>query len=145
MPELWRFSLRPNKELILHQTTKSKKTNILAYNAYDLPSVEALLRYMHAAEGFPVKSTWLRAIKRGDFETCLGLTYSNASKYFPRAVDTMKVHMIQSYQAVRSTKKNNSPPIRIKRGIFKVAPEEYNMEDLPPPIKKKSCIFEMNQ
>ena len=33
-----------------------------ANNAYDLPSLEALARYMHAAAGFPVRSTWLRAI-----------------------------------------------------------------------------------
>ena len=92
---------------------------------------------MHAASGFPVKSTWLRAIKIGNFEMWKGLTYSNASKYCPQAVETMKVHMFQSYQGVQPTKKNTHPPISIKNGIFKVAPEEEYMEDIPPPVKTK--------
>ena len=94
MPKLWRFSLRPNKEMLLQQNPKSKKTTLLAYSSYDLSSVEALVRYMHAASGLPVKSMWRRAIKRGGFETWSGLTYSNASKSFPRAVEMMKGHMI---------------------------------------------------
>ena len=72
--KLWRFALRPNKDLPLHQNPESNKTTILAYSAYDIPSVEALVRYMHAASGFPVKSMWLREIKRGDFEMWPGLT-----------------------------------------------------------------------
>ena len=137
MPKLWRFALRPNKELLLHQNPESKKTTLLAYSAYDPPIVEAIVWYMHAASGFPVKWTWIRAIKRGNFETWPGLTYSNASKYFPQAVDTMKGHTVQSSQGVKSTKKNNPPPISIKEIIFKVVPEEEEMEYIPPPIKTK--------
>ena len=40
------------------QTTPS------AYSVYDLPSVEALVRYMHAESGFPTKYTWIRATKK---------------------------------------------------------------------------------
>ena len=97
MPKPWRLSLRPNKEPLLHQTPESKKTTLLAYSAYDLPSVEALVRYMHAASGLPVKSTCLRSIKIGNYETWPGLTYSNESNYLPRAVDMMKGHIVQSY------------------------------------------------
>ena len=49
----------------------------------------------------------------------------------------MKGHMVQSYQGVQSTKKKTPPPISIKKGILKVAPEEEEMEDIPPPIKTK--------
>ena len=99
MAKLWRFDLRPSKEPLLNQ--ESNRTTSLAYSAYYLPSVEALVMYMYAESGVPVKSTWIRAIKRGNFETWPGLTYSNASKYFPRAVDTIKGHMIQSSQGVQ--------------------------------------------
>ena len=88
--------MRPNQELLLHQTKESKQTTLSEYTAFDLPSVEELVRYMHAASGLPVKSTWIRAIKRGNFETWPGLTYSNATNYFPRAVETIKEHMVQS-------------------------------------------------
>ena len=124
MLKLWRFALRPDKEFLLHQTTESKQTTILAYSAYDLPSVESLVRYMHATSGFLVKSNWLREIKRGNFETWPGLTYSNGAKYCLRSVETIKGHMVQSSQGVQSTKKNTTPHIIIKKGIFKLAPEE---------------------
>ena len=68
MLRLWCFDMRPNKELLLHQTAESNKTTLLEYSEYDIPSVEALARYMHAAPGFPVKSTWLREIKIGNFK-----------------------------------------------------------------------------
>ena len=76
--------MRPNQELLLHQTKESKQTTLSEYTAFDLPSVEELVRYMHAASGLPVKSVCLRAIKNENFETWPGLTYSNSAKYCPR-------------------------------------------------------------
>ena len=66
--------MKPTEELIMHHTPK-RKTNLSEHSAYDRPSVESLVGYMHAAAGFPVNYTWLRAIKRGNFETWTGLTY----------------------------------------------------------------------
>ena len=74
-----------------------------AYSANDLPSVEALVRYLHAAFGLPVKSTWIKAIKAGNFSTWPGLTYSNAAKYYPESSETIKAHIVQSIKNVRST------------------------------------------
>ena len=71
-----------------------------------MPSIEALVRYIHAVAGFPVKSTWLKSIKKWDFDSWPGLTYTNADKYCPHSVMTIKGHMVQSSQGVRSTKKN---------------------------------------
>ena len=55
-PKLWLFSLKPTEELLMQHPPKRQKTTS-AYSAYDLPSVEALVWYIHAASGFPVKST----------------------------------------------------------------------------------------
>ena len=129
--------MKATKELLLHHTTENRQTNRIEYSAYDIPSVEALVQYMHAASGFPVKSTWLRATKRGNFESWPGLTYSNAENYFPRAVETIKGHKVQSSPGVQSIKKNTPTPKRIKKVIFEVAPDEEKMEDIPPPIKTK--------
>ena len=63
---------------------------------------------MHAAAGFPVKSTWLKAIKNGNFESWPGLTYNNAAKYCPRSVETLEGHIVQSSQGVRSTNKKKN-------------------------------------
>ena len=99
LPILWRFALKPTKKLIKDYTTKTQTTPA-AHSAYELTSVEALVRYMHAEAGFPVKYTWLKAIKQGNFATWPGLTYYNAEKYFPHAVETIKGHMVQSSQGV---------------------------------------------
>ena len=45
--------------------------------------MEALVRYIHAAAGFPIWSTWLKAIKNGNFNSWPGLTYNNAEKILP--------------------------------------------------------------
>ena len=72
-------------------------------NAHDLPSVWALVHYLHASAGFPVCSTCLAAIKVGNFASCPGITYTNAAKYFPLSVETLKGHMTQTRQGTRST------------------------------------------
>ena len=69
-----------------------------------VPSVGALVPYLHTAAGFPVKSTWLAAIKAGNSSTWTGLTYTNASRYCPSSEETVKCHLIQAKQGVRSTK-----------------------------------------
>ena len=78
--------------------------SLAAFSAYDLPSVEALVQYFHAAAGYPVKDTWLKAIKAGNYKSWPGLTHQNASKYCPVPLATLKGHMVQTHQNVRSTK-----------------------------------------
>ena len=71
--------------------------------AYDLPSTRALIEYLHATAGYPVKSTWLEAIKRGYYHSWPGLSYETAARYCPTADETIKGHMAQSRQHIRST------------------------------------------
>ena len=104
IPRLWRFALRPDKKEE-RKYTKTSQKGPEAHSVYDLPSVEALVRYMHAAVGFPVKSTWRKAIKHGNYNSWPGLTYNNAAKYFPQSVETIKGHILQSLQGLISTKK----------------------------------------
>ena len=86
-----------------------------AFNAHDLPSVGSLVRYLHAATGFPVKSTWPAAIKAGNYASCSVLTYSNANKYFPLSIDTLQRHLTQSRQSAHSIKLKPDPvPIALK-------------------------------
>ena len=89
-------------------------------------------------EGFPVKSTWLKAIKKGNFESWPGLTYTNAAKYFPHSVENLKVHMVQSSQGVRSTKKTKHQARNNKKVPNQVTLEKQSeSEDITPPHKTK--------
>ena len=78
--------------------------------AYDLPSIPALITYLHASAGYPVKSTWLQAIKRGAYATWPGLSAALVARYCPDAPETTKGHMAQPRQHIRSTQ---PPQIRV--------------------------------
>ena len=105
--KLWRFSLRPENNPV-SSILPTTPTTPDALNAHYLASVGSLVRYLHAADGFPFKSTWLAAIKTGNFYTWLSLTYTNASRYCPSSEKTVKSHLTQAKQGIRSTK--TGPP-----------------------------------
>lgn len=71
-----------------------------AYSAYDLPSMEALVRLYHASAGLPVKSMWLNAIKQGNYATWPRLLATNAARYCPESEETVKGHTVQNRQKV---------------------------------------------
>jgi hypothetical protein len=61
----------------------------------DLPSIGALVGFYHARLGFPVKQTWLNAIKAGNnCDTFNGLTYSNVARYCLDADETIMGHLV---------------------------------------------------
>ena len=66
---------------------------LMANNSYDMPSVNSLVWFLHAAAGFFFKSTWLAAIKSGNYSTWPGLNCENSKTYCPTTVETIKVHM----------------------------------------------------
>jgi hypothetical protein len=70
-----------------------------------------LVGFYHACLGFPVKQTWLDAIKAGNCNTFEGLTYSNAAKYSPDADKTIMGHLAQQRQNVRATKPKQPLPV----------------------------------
>ena len=82
----------------------AKLATLVAYSAYDLPSVVALISYFHAETGYPVRSTWLKAISAGNYSSWPGMTLANATKYCPYADATIIRHLVQKCQGVRPTK-----------------------------------------
>ena len=88
---------------------KARQTLRQANSVYDLPSTEQAIRWMHAVCGYPVKSTWLKAIQAGNFIGWPLLTVRNIQKYFPETVETPKGHINQSRKNVRSTKQKHIP------------------------------------
>ena len=93
-PRLWSMSIMPNPVNMPPLPDNHKTTTPQAFSAYDLPSVEAIIRYFHVAAGFSVHDTWLKAIKSGNFALWPGSTYHNSSKSCPKTDDTLKVHMV---------------------------------------------------
>jgi hypothetical protein len=106
---LWRVPLQHNVANIntdtaqLNQNDTNAITDEVAANVYDLPSTERVIRYLHAAAGFPTKSTWLQAIKAGFCATWPMLTTKNVTKHFPESEETQKGHMKQIRSGIRKT------------------------------------------
>jgi len=78
----------------------------------DLPSIPALVAFYHACLGYPVKASWLAAVKAGNCDTFDGLTYSNVARYCPDSDETILGHLAQMRQHVRSSQPppGHSPP-----------------------------------
>ena len=112
-PRLWRIALQPGDSNLPKMPHNANRTTLEAYSAYDIPRVEALIRYFYAAAGYPVRSTRLKAIIASNYSSWPGLTLANATKYFPSATSTIMGQLLQKIQGVRSTKTKltaTSPP-----------------------------------
>jgi hypothetical protein len=62
------------------------------------------LGFQHGAAGFPTKSSWLKAIRKGNYLSRPLINVKNVAKYFPESKETQKGHMHGQRQGVRSTK-----------------------------------------
>ncbi len=80
-----------------------------ANSIYDLPSMEQAIKWMHAVCRYPIKLTWLKAIKAGTYVGWPMLTERNVNKYYPETSETSKGNMNQTCKNVRSTKAKQTP------------------------------------
>jgi hypothetical protein len=87
-----------------HPSKKAWQALQQANSVYNLPSTEQAVTWMHAVCGYPVKSTWTKAIKSGNFMGWPILTKCNVNKYYPDTKETSKGHMNQTRKKVQSTK-----------------------------------------
>jgi hypothetical protein len=90
-------------------STQARRTLRKANSVYDLPSTEQAIKWMHAVCGYPVKSTWLKAIKAGNYVGWPMITERNVQRYYPKATETAKGHLNQTRKNVRSTKAKPAP------------------------------------
>ena len=79
-------------------------TKVLANNVYELPSIKAAVRFMHAVCGYPAKSTWLKAIRNNHYVGWPMLTVQNVEKHFPETIETPRGHLNKIPGGIRSTK-----------------------------------------
>jgi hypothetical protein len=73
-------------------------------NVYSLLSIPQLVKYLHAAAGFPTGDTWYKAVKAENFITWPDLTPEAVRKHLPESDKTQQGHMKKQRQGVRSTR-----------------------------------------
>jgi hypothetical protein len=91
---LWRVDLKQKFE------TKHVKFN----NAHDNNNQKDLINYLHAACFSPGKSTWITAIKNGNFSSWPGLTEHAVEKHLSKSTSTTTGHLNQQRPNARTTK-----------------------------------------
>jgi hypothetical protein len=90
---------------------KNAKTAIKSTfnHAHDTSNQKELINYLHAACFSPVKSTWIAAIKNGNFTSWPGLTERAVENYLSKSSSTVMGHINQQ--------RMNSRPTKIKEEI----------------------------
>ena len=88
--------------LVRVPTPKPKET---IQSVYELRTQREMVRYYHAAAGFPVKTTWVAAIANNQYSSWPGLTVEAVERHFPESLETQKGHMRKQRAGIRSTKK----------------------------------------
>jgi hypothetical protein len=73
-------------------------------SAYQTTNISTLIELLHATAFCPIKSTWMKVIKQGFFQSWPGLTTTAVSKHFPHSEATTKGHMDQTRKNAQSTK-----------------------------------------
>lgn len=100
-----------------------------ANNAYKLPSTTKIVKFLHAALGFPTKATMLTTAWKGNLVMFPGLSPENVSWFIPELEDTQKGNMRQAQQGVCSTKPQEE----------EVSTGEQN--SMRPGIKQKDVMY----
>ncbi len=124
--DLWRIPLVPvvrnnNTDTIIVKRPPSEylpnrpAPTEAIHNVYELKTQPELIRYLHAAAGFPTKPTWLKAVKNGQFTSWPGLTAPAVAKYFPESEETIKGHARKMRSGLRSTKTKPTCDVTINK------------------------------
>jgi hypothetical protein len=71
---------------------------------FNLPSARQNFLWYHAAAGFPIKETFIRAICKGNYATWPKLTIQLIHKYMPDSDETAKGHLKGQCQGILSSK-----------------------------------------
>jgi hypothetical protein len=91
---LWRVSLKQ----------RFGTNQVHCNHAHDNSNQKDLINYLHAACFSPVKSTWIKAIKNGNFTSWPGLTEDAVEKHLSKSTSTTKGHLNQQRQNARTAK-----------------------------------------
>ena len=105
------------------------------HNVYELKTQPELIRYYHAAAGFPTKPTWLIVIKNKQFASWPGLTGDIFNRHYPDTEETPKGHGRKAPSGQRSTKQTATTLDESDKEL------ELDIIKNPRPTKKEQTIF----
>ena len=104
------------------------------YNVYELKTQPELVRYYHAAAGFPTKPTWIKAIKNQQYALWPGLTVDVVARHYPNSEETPKRH---------GRKSPSGQSTKVTTQALDDSDEAFGLDTSEPqrPTKKERTIF----
>ncbi len=106
---------------------------------FKLPSIRQTILYHHTLAGFPVKETFLYAVRAGNYATWPGLTIAALHKYFPDLDEMQKGYMKGQQQGICSMKQKALDHLVESERTVKIKVEP-GMEEVSP-AKRHNNIF----
>jgi hypothetical protein len=99
---------------------------------FELPSTHQTILYHHALVGFPIKETFLNAVRAENYATWPGLTIATLHKYLPDSDEMQKGCMKGQRQAIHSTKQKVLDHLVESKRTVKIKVEPGTEEVSPP-------------
>ena len=113
---MWHISLLPDGGNNIISADEDQDFNaevpipdFLANSIYECETTGQLIHFYHATMGFPVTSTWCKAIDAGYFRGWPGLTSKRVRRFIKIVDETEMGHMDQTKVGIRSTHTNADP------------------------------------
>jgi hypothetical protein len=95
-------------------TTKKDPVLYCAHSAYTQDIAQDLAMYLHACAGYPVLTTWTRAISNGNYRSWPNLSGATGPKWIrrhlPKSIETTMGHMKAIRSGTQSTKNTKNKP-----------------------------------
>jgi hypothetical protein len=135
---MWKLNLTPTTEVPSQpeQAATYESANVI----FDLPSARETFLWYHASAGFPTKSTFISAVRNGNYATWPKLTVNLIEKYFPDSTETIKGHLKGQRQGIRSTKQRALDKI-IANEATRIKIEAENSPPTQQPIAKTHEVY----
>ncbi|KAL7478604.1 hypothetical protein ACHAW6_004365, partial [Cyclotella cf. meneghiniana] len=113
---LWHVSLHPEGDNCIIPTDQQIIQRLLfepspaVSSIYECKNTGQLINFYYATMGYPVISTWIKAIDKGYFQGWRGLTSDRAWCFIKPNKQCEQVHMDQRRQGICSTKSSYANP-----------------------------------
>ena len=101
--KLWTLPLITNAQDA--QPNERTSPTMSVNSVFEITSIKNKLLYLHACAGYPTKSTWLKAVRKGYFKSWPVLTHDLIARYLTEQVPKIKGHLNQTRMNVRSTQR----------------------------------------
>jgi hypothetical protein len=126
---LWKLQLNTQQQVPHEKKTPAETINVI----FDLPSARQTFLWYHAAAGFPVRETFIKAVRSGNYATWPKLTVNLIHKYMPDSDEAAKGHLKGQRQGIRSTKQRAFKTLlEGEETRIKIEGESSHFQPLPP-------------